>query len=115
MDKKMFFFDEDGDKWEIYDMVGMCKEFLDDDLIVTYKATRYFHELEMAKLELIELGYLEQVKGEDYDPEAVLAGADIMAQEIINRLGQETLDIADSEVDVTWKENKPDLSKFKRK
>lgn len=114
MDKKMFFFDEDGDKWEIYDMVGMSKEFLDDDLINTYKSTRYFHELEMAKVELINLGYMEQVKGDEYDADAVIGGATIMAEEIVRRLGQETLDIADSEVDVTWKENKPDFSKFKK-
>lgn len=115
MADKMFFFDDDGDKWEIYDMEGMVKEFLDEDLIITYKATRYFHELEMAKLELIEAGYLEQLKGDEYDAKAVLAGAEVMANEIAKRLGQEALDIADSEVDVTWKQNKPDLEKYKKK
>ena len=114
MSKKMYFFDDEGDKWEIYDMEGMCNEFLDDDLIGVYKSTRYYHELEMAKLELIKLGYLEQIKGEEYDAVAVLAGADIMANEIVKRMGQEVLDIADSEVDVTWKLNKPDFTKYKK-
>lgn len=113
--KQMFFFDETGDKWEVYDMEGMLEEFLDEDLKEVYVSTRYFHELEMAKLELIKLGLLEQVQGEYYDAAAVVLGADTIAEAIVERLGQDILDQLDSEVDVTWQENKPDLSKYQQR
>lgn len=115
MSQRMFFFDEVGDKWEVYEMEEMLEEFLDEDLKEVYVSTRYFHELELAKLELIKLGLLEQVQGEHYDAEAVILGAETIAIAIVKRFGQETLDLLDSEVDITWQENKPDLSKYTKK
>jgi len=114
-EKKYFLFDDEGSGWEVYDMEGMLEELFDDDVENFYKSTRYFHELEMAKIELIELGLMTQESGPKYDAEAVILAAEAMANEIIKRSGQETLDILDSEVDVTWKATSEALNKYRQK
>lgn len=117
MNEKCCWFDETGTRYEtdsLSNMKAMLDEFLDEDLREIYTSTRYFHELELAKLELIELGLLTQTKGEEYDQESFYLGAKTMADEVIKRHGQKTLDEMDSEVDTTWKANKPDFSKYKK-
>jgi len=106
-------FDDTGDQYEVYNVKGMLSELLDEDIIIIYKSTKYFNELNKAISELIELKLMTKTDGEDYDVNSVERGLAYFKGELIKRLGNDEMVKIDSEVELDWEENKPDLTKYK--
>ena len=109
--KKVFIFDEFGDRYEVENIQGMFEELPDDGLEVIYKPTRYFHEFNKTVIELMEHKIIEQVEGASYDVEGVERGLEAFEKEITKRLGEDVLKQWQEETDAQWEANKPDIGK----
>lgn len=110
----IYIMDELGHQYEVTAVNQMLNSLLDEDLEDIYKSTKYFNELNLAIVECVSAGLMEQVDGEEYQKEAVERGLKALSEEIIKRSGKAKLKEYDDEVDLAWKENKPDLDKYKK-
>ena len=111
----VYIMDEMGEQYEVREVGQMLNSLLDEDLADIYKSTKYFNELNLAIVECVEAGLIEQIDGEEYQGELVKKGLKALSDEILKRSGKAVLESYNKEVDLAWQENKPDLDKYKNK
>jgi len=117
MDKVAVVFDDLGDMYEIENIDGMLSDAeLDAELIITlYKKTVEGHELVLVNEELVRKGYLDGSKNRAYNPEGVEYGIERLKGWLLEEFGEDIVAKITSEIDLSFKTNRPEIPNLKRK